>query len=1181
MAKTSYRALAAGVSGVRVVTTDSTDTIHFLKPVGGQVATKQIALGLDGRSINKIGYPRVKHFHVEPYHVSSIKSLAAVLAHKENDFCAFAIRGDLKEGSQHPQQIVNRRLHDHPRKDGSVLPANWQPASRQWVMLDLDKIHGPDYLDPFEDPEGCVAWVQDQLPKEFHDTTVYWQFSSSQNIPKKIDEPIPSTLCLHLWFWLNRPVSDTELKLFFDRNSPVDRALFNAVQAHYTAPPIFLNGLKDPLPRRSGLIEHDQDVVTLPTIDTTPKICSSYPTQQGGREARGFENIISLIGDGPGLIGFHEAILRSTASFVVQHGENGTDVEYLKSRVRGALDKAPKSPSRSPVELERYASEKFLNDIINGAITKFGQVQINFAPQHPPEYPNKGVPIEQTMGPLKAAIDGFFDEMAKQSNTLSIFDEPIQNAIDCDLALGKSEQALRRVAKAIDDGYCGVIAVPQHALSRDLFMRLSVLTNPENVGVWLGYDQPDPFEKGHKMCRHSESVSDILKAMGSIEDYCGSAKSPCQYKPGKGGESGCEEVCGYWRQRRETTKKVWIITSNMLAKRKPANIQKCDFLIIDEDFTHFMLHGNQGRYSINRADLLEPRKFAPRKGMPQSMVAAYSTTSLSGVQTYLENLKPGYFSKSELLDDNFLHACQQMKNIEWSLKREMPSNLREMDSKAREELLGSIAKHNNLVSKRARFWGLLSDFLSSDNPTTPHLHWNGKNIRLAWKDKIRDDWKVPTLYLDATLNEKRIRQWLPELEVTAKIKVEATHVHRVQVTDIPFAQNSWVPDKHSDESHYKTQRNNADKFDRFLEVIATQHRGKGADDFDVVVIAQKGLIEYLKEKHRITPTWDISRVGFEWLNNIRGVDKYKGVSAEIITGRLLPPPRAVEFEAGIIFGQVIEPVGEWYQKRAKRLRMVDGASVTVSGDSHPNPEAESCRWQVCEAELLQAEGRGRGNRRTVQNPLTIYLCTNVCLPLTIHETVDHKDLMARGTGVRLMETRGIVPDDWRGISAVLNYDPIVDIKAANAARQWFNDNQEEKARLLKFRESANVAETPSSLKLGVSATFADSWTRLRYRLPGTRKSTFAWIKSTLDPATILEKFFGPGVQILPLQEKQPQEPQEETVPGIDQDPIIIHTNVATSHSHTVCRDDTRSEEVDFSQYGTADLQLYQAVAVGW
>jgi hypothetical protein len=63
--------------------------------------------------------------------------------------------------------------------------------------------------------------------------------------------------------------------------------------------------------------------------------------------------------------------------------------------------------------------------------------------------------------------------------------------------------------------------------------------------------------------------------------------------------------------------------------------------------------------------------------------------------------------------------------------------------------------------------------------------------------------------------------------------------------------------------------------------------------------------------------------------------------------------------------------------------MADGTGRAVLCDRHPDRVAEACRWQVCEGELVQAIGRGRGVNRTASNPLEMDILANVDLPVTV------------------------------------------------------------------------------------------------------------------------------------------------------------------------------------------------------
>jgi putative DNA primase/helicase len=68
--------------------------------------------------------------------------------------------------------------------------------------------------------------------------------------------------------------------------------------------------------------------------------------------------------------------------------------------------------------------------------------------------------------------------------------------------------------------------------------------------------------------------------------------------------------------------------------------------------------------------------------------------------------------------------------------------------------------------------------------------------------------------------------------------------------------------------------------------------------------------------------------------------------------------------------------------------------------------AEAVRWSICEGELIQAMGRGRGVNRTADTVLEIDLLTDVVLPVTINALVPWSDL--RPTRRDLMALSGIV-----------------------------------------------------------------------------------------------------------------------------------------------------------------------------
>lgn len=104
------------------------------------------------------------------------------------------------------------------------------------------------------------------------------------------------------------------------------------------------------------------------------------PFEQAGADAddatedvgiHGFDNILKEIGDGPNLRGFNDPLTRAIASYVALHNGNPFDQGKLKALLRDAIDKAPKAPARKHQDIERYKSDKYLDDAIRSASRKF------------------------------------------------------------------------------------------------------------------------------------------------------------------------------------------------------------------------------------------------------------------------------------------------------------------------------------------------------------------------------------------------------------------------------------------------------------------------------------------------------------------------------------------------------------------------------------------------------------------------------------------------------------------------------------------------------------------------------------------------------------------------------------------------------------------------------------------
>lgn len=214
-------------------------------------ATKVFSKRGDG-TIERRSFDAGLYFTHEERTVSGLSDLSNLLEMLLDEPNKLIIRGAPKEAAG---RIVRRKIYP-PHASFDAVP-------RSYVMFDFDKLKCPDYFDAAKNPDEIVKWARETLPTPFKKASCHYKFSSSQNMYKE------SAASLHLWFWLERAVSDDELKRYFRIHpAPIDMALFNPVQIHYTARPIF-DGLEDPLPKRSGVLAGSH--ASVPLLDIPPE----------------------------------------------------------------------------------------------------------------------------------------------------------------------------------------------------------------------------------------------------------------------------------------------------------------------------------------------------------------------------------------------------------------------------------------------------------------------------------------------------------------------------------------------------------------------------------------------------------------------------------------------------------------------------------------------------------------------------------------------------------------------------------------------------------------------------------------------------------------------------------------------------------------------------------------------
>lgn len=325
-------------------------TITILTALQSALLAKRLAKTPNGW--DKASYDFAKTFDVETAEVTSIDDLSAFLTMVEDIPSSCIIRGRRKPGAL--TKGVQRRLHDAP--DGK---AAFEEQAVHWLMIDIDDLPA----DPNMTNEERLAHMVDQPPC-FQDVTFHYQWSSGAGLDGW------ANLRAHLFFWLDRPIRCSDLRAQADAQGwAADLSLFNGVQIHYTAAPVFTNTVDPLLGFRSGLAHRASDAVTLPAWSPPKPIWT--PEGRVYPPCASFQDRLDAIGPN-----YHLPILKAAACYVATHG-SAADIYDLKTRLKDAIYGAPPGRNRKA----DYLNDRYLDRVINGAIRKFSNSRMTDQPK--------------------------------------------------------------------------------------------------------------------------------------------------------------------------------------------------------------------------------------------------------------------------------------------------------------------------------------------------------------------------------------------------------------------------------------------------------------------------------------------------------------------------------------------------------------------------------------------------------------------------------------------------------------------------------------------------------------------------------------------------------------------------------------------------------------------------------
>ena len=298
------------------------------------LATKVWTVG-DGGKAHAQNYGQGKFFDVEVVGLDGLADLHGLLVALQDEPRKFLIRGEIIPGRSLDQ--VTRTKNS---KGGDVPTFREYP--RHWMMLDVDGIESGKF--DWSTPASCqmnADRVLGLLPIELRRAGHIWQASSSAGMK--------NGLRFHFWFWLDRPLGEHELERWGEfvndtaGRKLLDIAVFRTIQPLYVVPPVFGDGVLDPVAQRLGYLPGAP--VSLPRMSA-----------KGDGWKRKLEPLYFESNDK-----IHDHLRNACASYFTANGPDAPD-DILVKEIRKAVARAGELQGRQG----EYSDDKIAQEVESG-----------------------------------------------------------------------------------------------------------------------------------------------------------------------------------------------------------------------------------------------------------------------------------------------------------------------------------------------------------------------------------------------------------------------------------------------------------------------------------------------------------------------------------------------------------------------------------------------------------------------------------------------------------------------------------------------------------------------------------------------------------------------------------------------------------------------------------------------
>ncbi len=559
----------------------------------------------------------------------------------------------------------------------------------------------------------------------------------------------------------------------------------------------------------------------------------------------------------------------------------------------------------------------------------------------------------------------------------------LRSELDCpplgirvDVGVGKTHEAIGAAVGWIAEGYhLGeggrrpvVFAVPTHKLGRELLGRLDKEAKQQDltlqIACWRGRDADDPDTLGQRMCRNIDAVRLAQTLLQDVQE------TVCK--------AGCPHfaTCAY-QQQRQRSADIWVVPHASLFHQRPDAIGQPSLVIIDEGFWQASLRGfGQAPVRLEMVILKDEPLILNREGKVINPVTNDLVAELMPLRRKLVSLIEatgnGPLTRKIVYGSGLTaEDCASARRLEWKRK---PTKI---SVKPDQQHPPFFAKHLASIRPLSRLWSLLEAFLEGEGEVCGTVEVIGVEdernasgrpvVALCWADTIKAGWQAPTLHIDATLHPELVSPLLPDFEVVDDIAVKSPHQRVLAVTGKSFAHSAFEKQSHDDQLY------------RSILYAAAPVPGR------TLAILPKKAEKAIRARHAIP-----DHIALEHHGAIAGLDAHGDVDLLIVVGRMMPSPRDTERMASALSSQWVPasnaPDG-WYEMQKVTVAGAEKGSATMTVHRHPHVLAESIRHAICEDQIVQAIGRGRGVNRAASNPLQVEIWGEDAPPLPVDEVL--------------------------------------------------------------------------------------------------------------------------------------------------------------------------------------------------